>query len=46
MSLVKKGEGEKYTQVLPDESEVEVECTKIIYSKPDGTEKKYPLNKK
>lgn len=40
---VKKGKGEKYTQVLPDEDSIDIICDKIVYSKPDGSKKEYPL---
>ena len=45
IAYVKKGKGEKYTQVLSDKESVVVECNEVVYSKTDGTKNKYELKK-
>ena len=41
---LKKGLAKKYVKSLSDIKSIEVECSEVLYSKPDGTKKKYKTN--
>lgn len=45
IAFVKNGEGKKYVQTLDGKEKIILVPNKIVYSKPDGTKKKYEFKK-